>query len=127
MYSTLYKKSTTIIHNLLKAVALSNFKHQSLKIFMPFDKPYAYLNSIQTSDNKIYIPVNNLDKEEQGFLVHELIHYLTEVLIQNSGKPFRDEDKNAQKLYHSAAKESIAELLVLFNKDKDNIITKDND
>ena len=124
MYTNLYLHSASIIHDILTAIALHNFKQSSLKIFMPFFDTPAYLNSVTASDNKIYLPMSNLGKEEQGFLMHEFTHYVAEILIKNGAKPFRNGDSEAMKLYHIAIKKSLASIIPLFNKNKDEIITE---
>jgi hypothetical protein len=124
-YIDLYLHSAPIIHDILTAIALHNFKHSSLKVFMPFFDIPAYLNSVTASDNKIYLPMSNLGKKEQGFLMHEFTHYIAEILIKNGAKPFRNGDDEAMKLYHIAIKKSLANIVPLFNKNKDEIITEE--
>ena len=125
MYKSLYLHSTPIIHDILEVIVLSNFKNTSLKIFMPFGPPLAYLHAVRSSDDKIYLTMNNLELSEQGFLMHEFTHYAEDTLVKNKEKPYRIDDVEAMNFYHRAAKESLANILSLFNLNKEKIITQE--
>lgn len=123
IYNHLYLGSTLIMHDILEAIALNNFKHPSLKIFMPFGSS-AYLHSIATSDNKIYFPINLLDQKEQLFLIHELTHYASIILKNNEFKPYQSDDIESIKSYHRTTKEVLANIIPLFKVNKDTVITE---
>jgi hypothetical protein len=122
-YNNLYLNSTPMMHDILEAIALSNFKYPSLKIFMPFGNS-AYLHSIATSDNRIYFPISLLDQKEQLFLMHELTHYASIILKDNEFKPYQNDDIESIKSYHRATKEVLANIIPLFKINKDKVITE---
>jgi hypothetical protein len=124
MYSNLYLDSTPIIHDIIEAIALINFKQPSLKIFITFGDSDAYLSSIQASDDKIYLPMNTLDQREQGLLMHEFTHYAEGALVKNQAKPYRNGDNKAMEIYHLIAKRVLAKIVPLFGEDKNKIITE---
>lgn len=123
IYSNLYLHSTPLVHDILKAIAVTNFIKPSLKIYIPFGNSFSCLNSIQTSDNKIYLPMSNLNKDEQGYLIHEIVHYGEDIIAQNSAKPYREDDIDSKNSYYKATKESLANIMPLFNKNKEALLT----
>lgn len=118
-YKYFQSESSFLVKEIMKGIVSLTYNNSKSFIIMPVGTR-TYFEAVNiVIDGKpgyIYLPINDYDKTELSFTIHEFTHYLLRGLPEFNGRAYFD--KNSKKEYAKAAKETLLNIFVTITKGK---------
>ncbi len=116
-YNSMQNIPSNIVSEVMKGIIGLSYEMYSPFIIMPIGtRTYFDAANIGRSNQSgfVYLPVNNYDREELSFTLHEFTHYLLEGLDGLDGYAYFD--VNSKKEYEKAAKATLLNVFTIFRR-----------